>query len=85
MYDEKIFVGVANVEEDFCVTTTKKIKGTYFEFHFIKGQTIPIYKNNIEQKFLLIGYLDTYEEYFQPMGNFPVKELKTNKINYMLW
>ena len=34
MYDEKIFVGVANVEEDFCVTTTKKIKGTYFEFHF---------------------------------------------------
>ena len=50
MYDEKIFVGVANVEEDFCITTTKKIKGTYFEFHFVKGQTIPIYKNNVEEK-----------------------------------
>ena len=42
-------------------------------------------KNNVEEKFLLIGYLDTYEEYFQPMKNYPVKELKTNKINYMLW
>ncbi len=76
MYDEKIFVGIANVEEDFCVTTTKKINGIYFEFHFVRGQIIPIYKNNVEEKFLLIGYIDSYKEYFQPMNNCPVKRIK---------